>query len=121
MEVRNYRELIVWQKAMDLVEEVYSLTKLLPQEELYGLSNQLRRAVISISSNIAEGNSRHTAQEYKRFLSIARGSMSEVETQLEICLRLDYLNKTQIGNALKLCGEIGKMLNSIIVKLIPDP
>ena len=121
MRANNYKELIVWQKAMNLVEEVYYLTKLLPREELYGLFHQLRRAVVSIPSNIAEGNSRQTIQDYKRFLIIARGSKSEVETQLEICLRLNYLNAKQIANTLKLCGEVGKMLNSMIFKLIPNP
>ena len=121
MGVTDYRELIVWQKAMDLVEEAYILTKLLPRDELYGLTNQIRRAAVSIPSNIAEGNSRHTTQDYVRFLSIARGSKSEVETQLEICVRLNYLSKDQIIPAFALCDEIGKMLNSIIQKLTPNP
>jgi four helix bundle protein len=121
MGAKNYRELIVWQKAMDLVEEVYALTKLLPRDELYALTNQIRRAVVSIPSNIAEGNGRHTPQEYIRFLSIARGSKSEVETQLEICIRLKYIDKDQANKTLGLCEEIGKMLNSMIQKLTPNP
>jgi len=117
----NYRELIVWQKAMDLVEEAYRLTRLLPRDELYGLTNQIRRAAVSIPSNIAEGNSRHTTQDYIRFLSIARGSKSEVETQLEICVRLKYLSKDQTILAFCLCDEISKILNSIIQRLTPSP
>ena len=117
MSVRNYRELVVWQKAMDLAEEAYVLTKLLPKDELYGLTNQIRRAAVSIPSNIAEGNSRHTPQDYIRFLGIARGSKAEVETQLEICLRVSYLTKDQTMSAMTLCSEIGKMLNSMIQKL----
>jgi four helix bundle protein len=121
MGAKSYRELIVWQKAMDLVEEIYQLTKLLPRDELYGMVNQMRRAVVSIPSNIAEGNSRHTSQDYIRFLSIARGSMAEVETQLEICVRLKYISAEQAVRALRLCAEVGKLLNSIIQKLIPNP
>ena len=79
---KGYRELIVWQKAMDLVVDIYSITKLLTREELYGLTSQLRRAVVSIPSNIAEGNSRNTTKEYFQFLNIALGSKAEIETQL---------------------------------------
>ena len=121
MIVKSYRELIVWQKAMDLVIEVYNLTKLLPKEELYVLTSQIRRAVVSIPSNIAEGNARHTSSEYVRFLAIARGSKSEVETQLEICVRLNYLSAEQVQTAMGLCNEVGKMLNSMIQKPIPTP
>ena len=112
-----FKELQVWQRAMELVEEVYSLVKILPKEEDFGLKSQLRRAVISVPSNIAEGNSRHTTKEYVNFLSIARGSNSEVLTQLLICNRLGYLNEEQIGKAIDLTEEISKMLNAMIVKL----
>ena len=112
-----FKELQVWQRAMELVEEVYSLVKILPKEEDYGLKSQLRRAVTSVPSNIAEGNSRHTIKEYVNFLSIARGSNSEVLTQLLICNRLGYLNEKQIGKAIDLNEEISKMLNAMIVKL----
>ena len=78
--IQNYKELIVWQKAMDLTTEVYRLTKKSPKDELYGLTNQLRRATVSIPANIAEGNVRFSTKEYLRFLSIARGSKAEVET-----------------------------------------
>ena len=104
---------------MDLVEEVYRMTKLLPRDELYGLTNQIRRAVVSIPSNIAEGNSRHATQDYIRFLRIARGSKAELETQLEVCVRINYLTTDQVAPALDLCKEIGKMINSIIQILIP--
>jgi len=116
-----FRELVVWQKAMDLVEEVYLLTRLLPKDELYGLVNQMRRAVVSIPSNIAEGNSRQSKNEYIHFLSIARGSKSEIETQLEVCARLDYLKTNQIQKAIELCDEVGKMLNTLIRKLSSTP
>ena len=121
MAVKSFRELVVWQKSMDFVEEIYKLSKALPKDELYGLTNQLRRASVSIPSNIAEGNSRHTSQDYIRFLAIAKGSKSEVDTQLEICTRLGYLSNEQTKYAFELSSEIGKMLNSIIQKLTPNP
>ena len=113
----HYKDLTVWQKAMDLATEIYRLTKKLPKEELYGLTNQLRRAAISIPSNIAEGNARFSAKEYVRFLSIARGSNAEVETQLLLCVRLDYLTSAEIEETLSLNDEIGKMLTAMIKKL----
>ena len=113
----HYKDLIVWQKAMDLTVQVYNLTKKIPKEELYGLTNQLRRAVVSIPSNIAEGNGRASTGDYVRFLSIARGSVAEVETQLLICVRLKYLTQEDIESLLSLVDEIGQMLNSIITKL----
>ena len=87
----HYKELTVWQKAMDLVVEVYCLVRKLPKEELYALSDQIRRAVVSIPSNIAEGQQRNSKNDFKHFLTIARGSNAEVETQLLICVRLTYL------------------------------
>ena len=119
MEKKYFKELIVWQKAMDLVVEVYSITKTLPRNEQFGLISQLRRAVVSIPSNIAEGNSRNTTKEYVQFLNIALGSKAEVETQLEICVRLKYIDSEQVSKSLNLCSEVGKMLNSIIKKLTP--
>ena len=117
--MQTYRELIVWQKSMDLVEEVYKLVRRLPKEETYALSDQMRRAVVSIPSNIAEGYGRNAPKEYVRFLNIARGSKHEIETQLLICVRLHYLNDSDITFAMQLCDEIGRMLNSLIKKLLP--
>ena len=116
MEISEYRNLIVWQKAMKLAVEVYGLTSKLPKEELYGLTNQLRRAAVSIPSNIAEGNGRGSSKESLRFLYIARGSKSEVETQLLLCVELNYLHSDDIENAMLLCTEISKMLNKLILK-----
>ncbi|MBQ9486995.1 MAG: four helix bundle protein [Selenomonadaceae bacterium] len=101
---------------MKLAVEVYGLTSKLPKEELYGLTNQLRRAAVSIPSNIAEGNGRGSSKEYLRFLYIARGSKSEVETQLLLCVELNYLHSDDIENAMLLCTEISKMLNKLILK-----
>ena len=113
----HYKDLIVWQKAMDLTTEIYRLTKKLPKDELYGLTNQLRRAAVSIPSNIAEGNGRASTGDYLRFLIIARGSNAEVETQLLLCVRLNYLAQEDIEATLSLNEEIGRMLSSIITKL----
>ena len=113
----NYKDLVVWQKAMDLTVEIYRLTKNLPKDELYGLTNQLRRAAVSIPSNIAEGNARFSTKEYLHFLSIARGSIAEVQTQLLLCIKLDYLTQDDIATATSLHNEIERMLNSMIAKL----
>ena len=117
MIIKNYQELIVWNKAMDLVSEVYSLTKLLPKEELFALSNQMRRAAISVPSNIAEGQQRMAPCEFIRFLTIARGSNGELQTQLLICARLSYFTSDQIQPVLSLSYEISKMLTTLIAKL----
>ena len=117
MIIKNYQELIVWDKAMDLVSEVYSLTKLLPKEELFALSNQMRRAAISVPSNIAEGQQRMAPREFIRFLTIARGSNGELQTQLLICARLSYFTSDQIQPVLSLSYEISKMLTTLIAKL----
>src|SRR5690606_24522123 len=92
MNIQSFRDLLVWQKAMNLVTEVYQLTQQFPKEEMYGLSSQIRRAVVSVPSNIAEGHQRGT-KEFLQFLKIAKGSLAEVETQLEIALRLNYLQE----------------------------
>ena len=114
---KNYRELVVWKRAMELVVETYGLVKHLPKEETYALSDQIRRAVVSIPSNIAEGNGRTSVKAYARFLSMARGSKYELETQLLICVELRYLTKEQISKAMILSDEIGRMLNVLIAKL----
>ncbi len=115
--MNSYRELIVWQKSMQLVKAVYALLEMLPKKELYALDAQMRRAVISIPSNIAEGQGRSTVKDFIHFLSIARGSKYELETQILICIDLGYFSVQAAENAMKLCDEIGKMLNSIIIKL----
>ena len=112
-----HKKLTVWQKAMDLVEEVYKLTRLLPKEEIYGLTNQLRRAVISIPSNIAEGYERNSLKEYIHFLSIARGSNSELRTQLQICIEVGYLAEENVTEVIELSDEVGKMLRAMTMKL----
>ena len=117
MSVPDYRGLIVWQKSIQLAKEIYNLTKKFPKEELFGLTNQLRRAAVSIFSNIAEGNGRLSRKEYLHFLSIARGSKSEVEAQLLFCVELGYLQESEIKLAMELCTEVSKLLNKLISKL----
>ena len=112
---KDYRELIVWQKAMELVEMVYRLVRVFPADERFRLCDQLSRAVVSIPSNIAEGNGRESKAEYARFLGIARGSLYEVETQLEIAKRLGYVD--DLSDVSGLISEIARMLVSIIAKL----
>lgn len=115
--IRNYRDLIVWQKAMDLVEMVYMMTKSFPKEEIYGLSIQVRRAAVSIPSNIAEGQGRRSTPEFRRFLSIALGSTMEVETQIQIARRLSYVTNIQEQEVLEKTQEIQKMLYTLRKKL----
>lgn len=109
--------MIVWQKAMNLVSEVYVATKAFPNEELYCLTSQMRRSAISIPSNIAEGYGRHSTNDYKHFLQITVGSLYELQTQVEISLRLNYLPMDQSENITSLCIEIDKMLYTLIQKI----
>ena len=120
MKSSNYKELKVWQKAMDLTVEVYKLVELLPKEETYALSDQMRRAVVSIPSNIAEGQGRNSDKEFIQFLSIARGSLWELETQIEICLRIGYIDQSLATNTNNLIAEISKMLNALSNSLKPQ-
>ena len=115
-----YQDLVVWQKAMELAQEIYRLVKLLPAEERYSLSDQMRRAAVSIPSNIAEGQQRRSTKEFIQFLSIAKGSCAELETQLYLCYKVGYLNKTQIKDVIELVREVGRMLNGLISKLQKD-
>lgn len=117
----NYKELIVWQKSVDLVTDIYSCTKSFPKEEVYSLTSQIRRSSISIPSNITEGHSRRSQTDYIQFLKIARGSCAELETQLLISRNLNYLNPETFINLNNKSGEIFRMLNAIITKLLSHP
>ncbi len=119
MKSSDFRELKVWQKAMELTVEVYSIAKLLPREETFALSDQMRRSVVSIPSNIAEGQGRDSKKDFIRFLSVARGSLRELSTQLEICERVHYLTIEQTSRANRLIEEVDKMLNALSKSLIP--
>ncbi|MBO7179492.1 MAG: four helix bundle protein [Clostridia bacterium] len=116
-----YEELVVWQRSMELVKEIYLLVRKLPKEETYALSDQMRRAVVSIPSNIAEGYGRKSKTEYIRFLDIARGSQYELETQIQICVMLEFINEKDAENTFTLISEVGKMLNVLINKLQSNP
>ena len=115
MSIKSYRELIVWQKAMDLVVEVYKKTKGFPTEEL--LRSQLRRAVVSVPSNIAEGQGRNSTKEFLHHLSIAYGSLCEVGTQILIAHRLGYLERRDIAELDELTSEVGRLINGLSNKL----
>jgi four helix bundle protein len=117
MEKSNHRKLIVWQKAMELTAIIYKLVKKLPEEELHSLSDQICKAVVSIPSNIAEGQYTSTKKEFIQFLNTSHYSKTELETQLLVCVEVGYLNETDISEAMNLLTEIGKMLTSLIKKL----
>ena len=117
MDIKSYKDMIVWQKSMELAIEIYRLVKLLPKEETYALSDQMRRAVISIPSNIAEGQSRGGTKEFVQFINIAKGSNAELFTQLLICENVGYLTLNQTSSAKNISSEISKMLSSLINKL----
>jgi four helix bundle protein len=115
--MKTYKEFIVWQKAVELVTVIYSFTRNFPKDELYGLTNQIRRASISIPSNIAEGFGRNTRREFKRFLEISIGSLFELQTQLEISKKLQFLSEEEFNSVYSLTREIEAMLASLIRKL----
>ena len=115
--MKSYRDLIVWQKSIQMVTEVYSITKSFPKEELYGLVSQIRRSSVSIPSNIAEGYGRRSTNEYLRFLQISIGSLYELQTQLEISLSLDYISKQIFEKVYEQTREIERMLSSLINKV----
>ncbi|HWQ10938.1 MAG TPA: four helix bundle protein [Holophaga sp.] len=117
---RSYRDLMVWQKSMDLVEHVYRATQRFPKEETYGLKSQIRRSSVSIPSNIAEGQSRLTPGEFIQFLGIARGSLAELETQLLLAQRLTLLAEAESQALLKLASDIGRLLNGLVRPLTTD-
>jgi four helix bundle protein len=109
---RSYRDLIAWQKAMKFVADIYAATQRFPSEERYGLTNQLRRAAVSIPSNIAEGQARFSHKEFHHFLSQARGSLVEIETQLLIARDLKYLQLAKSEDLLTTADELGRVLKN---------
>jgi four helix bundle protein len=115
MTVKRYNDLIAWQKAMDLVEQIYKITRSFPKEELYGLTSQVRRAAISVPSNIAEGHCRNGRREFVHHLSIALGSLGEVETQLILAHRLGYLADS--AAVLEMASETGRLLVGLMHSL----
>jgi four helix bundle protein len=114
--IRDFTDLVVWQKAIALSKQVYQLTKRFPAEERYGLTSQIRRAALSVSSNIAEGHARQ-GKEFAYFLSIARGSLAEAESQLLFGVEIGYLKRDDIEPLRDLAGELHRMMASLAQKL----
>ena len=111
--VRGYQELVVWQKAMDFVTAIYEKSKAFPANEMYGLTNQLRRSAVSVPANIAEGQGRSSTREFGQILSIAHGSSCEAETHIHIARRLSYLPTDQADHLLDMAVEIGRLINAL--------
>lgn len=116
----SYRELFVWQKAMELVVETYKLTSSMPADERFGLISQMRRAAVSIPSNIAEGYGRRRRGEYLQFLGVANGSLAELETQLIAAGKLLFINRDQAAPMWALCQDVGRLLNNLMNSLEPS-
>jgi four helix bundle protein len=118
---RSYKDLVAWQKAMDLVTATYRSTASFPKEKQFGLTSQLRRAAVSIPSNIAEGQGRLSEKEFRYFLGHARGSLMEVEPQLQIAHNLGYLNPAKTNSLLEACAEVGRILNGLLASICNPP
>jgi len=117
---RSHRDLVVWQKAMELAVLTYELTKPMPKSEQYGLTSQMLRAATSVPANVAEGNARGSRKDYARFISIARGSVVELETHLELSVRVHLLNATTVAPAISLADEVSRMLFALRERLIKE-
>jgi four helix bundle protein len=113
----TYKDLVVWQRAMDLVTEIYRSTEAFPKQEIYGLSSQIRRAAVSIPANIAEGQGRLTPGEFRQFLGYARGSLLELETLIVVAGNLRYLNPAQVTDLSNHTAEVGRILNGLLNSL----
>ena len=118
MTIQSHKDLVVWQKAMDLAVEVYRLTGGFPRSEAFRLTDQLTRAVASVPANIAEGSARATPKDYAHFLAIARGSLTETETFLTLAIRLNYVSEETAGAAVGLLSEVGRMLTMLRRRLV---
>ena len=113
--MKGHRDLIAWRKAMRLVTDIYRVTRTFPREETYGLTAQVRRAAISVPSNLAEGHGRTSRKEFHQFIAHARGSLVEVETQLEIALNLGHLAKDAAASLLDQASEVGRLINGLML------
>lgn len=118
MSVISYKDLVVWQKTMDLAVEIYGVSRRFPKEEMYGLTSQIRRATVSIPANIAEGHGRKGRRDFAHFLSIARGSLGETQTLLALAVRLGYAEIKAVDTAQGMMDEIGRMLNKLYHSLV---
>ena len=113
MSAKSYKELLVWQKSMQLVSDIYLATESFPKSEMFGLASQLKRAAVSIPSNIAEGQGRDSTKEFLYHLSVAYGSLMESETQIQIAVNLSYIDENRVEKLLMQCGEVGRMVNGL--------
>ncbi|HZE64691.1 MAG TPA: four helix bundle protein [Pyrinomonadaceae bacterium] len=120
IKIKSHRDLILWQKAMVLVSDVYHLTKTFPREEIYGLTAQTRRAAASVPANIAEGQGRRLGREFHQFLGNARGSLMELDTHLELALRVGYINVEQHTAIRAKLDEVGRVLNGLMRSITSD-
>jgi four helix bundle protein len=116
-DVKSYKDLVAWKKAMDLVEKTYRLSSGFPPDERYGLTSQIQRAAVSVPANIAEGHGRTTRGDYIRHLSIARGSLAELETHLMLAVRLEFVPREEVIETWNLSQEVGKMLTALLQAL----
>ena len=121
MVTKTYYDLIVWQKALDLTTLIYSITEKLPKEEIHTLSGGMRKAAVAIPSNIANGQTRGSKQEFIQSLLVAKGAKAELETQLLLCVRIGYLTDEDISEALTQVEEVGKMMSALIRSLTIEP
>ncbi len=115
--IKNFKDLKIWQEGIELVEEIYRITKEFPKEELYGIVNQIRRSAVSLPSNIAEGFMRHHNKEFKQFLFIALASSAEVETQLIISKKLRYITKQKLDELSESIDKLNRMIMTLIKRL----
>ena len=113
----SYRDLLVWRKSIAFVLAIYRATEAFPPKEQFGLTSQLRRAAVSVPSNIAEGQAHHSHPDFKRFLRLAKGSLAEIDTQLIIAFKLDYIGKEQATELSMTAAELGRMLSGLLAKL----
>jgi len=112
--VKSFHDLVAWQKAMELVTEIYRVSQKFSKEEMFGLTSQIRRAAVSIPSNIAEGRGKSSTGEFQQFLYHSRGSLAEVETQLIIAINLGYLQKSEVANIMELISRTGRLLHGLL-------
>lgn len=118
---QSIHDLVVWRKAIDLTQCVYEITQIFPKSEIYGLTSQMRRASVSVASNIAEGRGRLNPGEFRHFLGLAQGSIFELKTQLVVAKRLGLASPEAYGEAERLSNEVSKMLRTFIERLSTDP
>ena len=113
----HFKDLVAWQKSIELTAELYKLTEMFPKPELYGLADQIRRAAVSVASNMAEGQAHFSRREFCHYLHYSRGSLAEIETQIIIAERLHYISKSQLDTELQRIHEIGRIINGLINSL----